>query len=29
MVQENVALCQEIWEQTYEKQGEASFFEIK
>ncbi len=29
MVREDVALFQEIWEQTYEKQGEASFLEIR
>jgi len=29
MVHDNVALFQEIWEQTYEKQGEASLLEIK
>jgi hypothetical protein len=29
MVHDNVALFQEIWEQTYEKQGEASLLKIK
>jgi hypothetical protein len=29
MVHENVALFQEIWERTNEKQGEASLLKIK